>query len=216
MYIKSEEWTYYNRSISLHNHSHLATLITISLFICFTSSALWSLVLWVKIISLFYLIIFFMQLQLQESQWISCSFSQQQNEHEQPSNNQQNEYRQFGHEDDYARLLGSLGFKYFIMVQICLHCGLYSKFTLFWNCYLWLILYDETSTIYVMLEFEVKYKFYFFAKCIEWWLIAFNIVGNRLLNSDILDYFICWMCWICWISWMFYTGIKYLKVIQLK
>ena len=46
------------------------------------------------------------------------------------NNNQQNEYGQFGHEDDYARLLGSLGFKYLIMVQICLHCGLYSKFTL--------------------------------------------------------------------------------------
>jgi len=37
-------------------------------------------------------------------------------------------------------------------------------------CYLWLTLYDETSTMYVILEFEIKYDIYFFARCIEWCL----------------------------------------------
>jgi len=62
----------------------------------------------------------------------------------------------------------------------------------------------------------IKYRFNYFARYIEWCLIIFNTIGNKLLNSDILDYFICWMCWICRISWMFHTDVKYLKPIQLK
>ena len=41
-------------------------------------------------------------------------------------------------------------------------------------CYLWLTLYDETSTIYVMLEFEIKYGFYFFLGVLndDWLLLT--------------------------------------------
>jgi len=50
------------------------------------------------------------------------------------------------------------------MVQVYLHCGLcWIMFQVYFTlelCYLWLTLYAETSTIYVMLQFEIKCAFY--------------------------------------------------------
>jgi len=60
------------------------------------------------------------------------------------------------------------------MVQVYLQCGLcWIMFEVYFTLelyYLWFTLYDETSTIYVMSQFEIKCRFYFFVRCIEWCL----------------------------------------------